>query len=394
MILRCLMVIIGLSLTSSLVLGEPPFLDLTYPEAIKKAGEEKKQVFIDFYTTWCGPCKMLDRTTWKDKAVQAWLLENTIPLKIDAEKQKDLARKLKIRGYPTMVFIHPDGAMGGRLVGYRDAKKFLSEAKDALIGMTPLKRAQMAFANEPESTNTHYDLGQQLAAAGTYDKALEHFKWCWIEGVDEPGFGGVRRSYLLNNLERLAKRHKPAQSLLETWLAETQDRLESGKAMKLDAGDYAALHTTLGGPASERLAFYDKIMASQQGESYNGMIFFLQDELYDANRFEELAKTINLKSLKYQIDNAANRYRQPDAPIEMLDYDFRNHGRDIEVLFIIGREEDANKIIDMLKAFNPKEEHVNIILTSKNAASKRGAKNLPSDDEIRARLLSTAESAE
>ncbi|MHC4796460.1 MAG: thioredoxin family protein, partial [Planctomycetota bacterium] len=60
---------------------DQPFVSLTFKQARAKAKKENKAVFIDFYTTWCGPCKMLDDSTLKDKKVIALLKNKTIPLK-------------------------------------------------------------------------------------------------------------------------------------------------------------------------------------------------------------------------------------------------------------------------------------------------------------------------
>ena len=50
-------------------LAQTNFRDVTYKEAIVIARAEKKQVFIDFYTSWCGPCKMMKKNIFPLKDV-------------------------------------------------------------------------------------------------------------------------------------------------------------------------------------------------------------------------------------------------------------------------------------------------------------------------------------
>ena len=99
-------------------LAEGPFQDLTFEHALERAKEQKKVVFVDFFTTWCGPCKALDKTTWKDERVIAWLGEKTVALKIDAEARAQLAADYRINAYRTLLFVRPDGTLIGRIMGY------------------------------------------------------------------------------------------------------------------------------------------------------------------------------------------------------------------------------------------------------------------------------------
>lgn len=105
--------------------------DLTFKEVLEKAKKEDKSVFIDFYTDWCGPCKKLNSTTFKDPQVGALLNSQFINHKVNAEKGEgvELAKKYEISGYPTMFFLDSDGRPIKRIVGYRDPNRLLEEVQ-------------------------------------------------------------------------------------------------------------------------------------------------------------------------------------------------------------------------------------------------------------------------
>src|SRR5208283_2288937 len=97
-----------------------PFREIAFEAAAKAAASEGKLVFIDFFTTWCGPCKQLDARTWSDPAVGRLVGEKAVALKIDAEKQSDLAVLYRIDAYPTLLLLKADGTEIDRLVGFRE----------------------------------------------------------------------------------------------------------------------------------------------------------------------------------------------------------------------------------------------------------------------------------
>lgn len=57
-------------------------------------------VLVDFFATWCGPCKMLAPVL---KGVKENMGERVIILKIDVDKNKDLAAQFQVRGVPTLL---------------------------------------------------------------------------------------------------------------------------------------------------------------------------------------------------------------------------------------------------------------------------------------------------
>lgn len=95
---------------------------------LAKARKERKPIFVDVYTTWCGPCKAMSRNTFANNNVGLYANRNFIPYKLDAERGEGprLARKYRVNAYPTILFFDHEGRIKGRQVGYQGANTFLN----------------------------------------------------------------------------------------------------------------------------------------------------------------------------------------------------------------------------------------------------------------------------
>lgn len=105
----------------------------TYEEAIAKAKEENKMVFMDSYTDWCGWCKQLDKRTFSDQEVADYMNKHFVILKMDMESPKGevLGKKFNVRSYPTLLFIDATEKVTHRIDGFLPAKEMLAEAEMA-----------------------------------------------------------------------------------------------------------------------------------------------------------------------------------------------------------------------------------------------------------------------
>lgn len=118
---------------------------MTLEEALEKSKTDKRKIFVDVYTDWCGWCKRMDSTTFMNPAVAQYLNQHYYPVKFNAEQQKDIVYKDKTyqykkngaRGYhelaaawlnnrlsyPTTVFLDENQGVIQPLPGYQDAAK-------------------------------------------------------------------------------------------------------------------------------------------------------------------------------------------------------------------------------------------------------------------------------
>jgi thioredoxin-related protein len=117
---------------------------MTMEEALAAQKENPKKIFMDVYTTWCGPCKLLDKNTFSDKSVIEYLNKNYYSVKFNAEgnetvtyqdftytnpnyqperkgrnSQHLFAHALKVNAYPTVVFFKENGDLIQAVPGYR-----------------------------------------------------------------------------------------------------------------------------------------------------------------------------------------------------------------------------------------------------------------------------------
>lgn len=107
------------------------FEDSDFATILAKAKTEKKLVFLDAYAAWCGPCKLMEKNIFTDKAVSDFYNQNFINAHFDMEKGEgpSLAAKYGIRSYPTLLFLNGEGEIVGKELGYIQTKEFLELGK-------------------------------------------------------------------------------------------------------------------------------------------------------------------------------------------------------------------------------------------------------------------------
>lgn len=119
---------------------------VTWKQLKEIARQENKFIFVDCFTTWCGPCKLMEKEVYPDEEVGNYFNAHFISVKSQMDKtDKDieqvknwykdaeaLQREYGVPAYPTYLFFAPDGKLVNRDLGYKGANDFLAMAKKAL----------------------------------------------------------------------------------------------------------------------------------------------------------------------------------------------------------------------------------------------------------------------
>jgi thioredoxin-related protein len=101
-----------------------------YEAALKMAKKQKKVLMVDVYTDWCYWCKQLDKITYKDSAVDAFMAKNFIFVAIDAEdggQGTEIAKRFAVRSYPTILYINPSNYLISQTGGFMEPAAYIDE---------------------------------------------------------------------------------------------------------------------------------------------------------------------------------------------------------------------------------------------------------------------------
>lgn len=165
----------------------------SWKEVVAKAQKEKKPIYLDIYTTWCGPCKMMSSKIFPQKEAGDKYNALFINYKIDAEKGEglEIAKKYKVNGYPTNLYINPKN------------EEVIYRVMGAAIEVSEFnKRADVAIAESKDPMKWE-DYQAQLSKGKNDKKFIEAYieKASRLEKNNDPALDIYIKKYLTGKLD-------------------------------------------------------------------------------------------------------------------------------------------------------------------------------------------------
>ena len=146
--LRSILFLLSVILLCSSISGQGvAFQKTDFAQALSSARKLDKLVFVDAYTSWCGPCKQMDKNTFPDKELGSFFNQHFVSIKLDMERGEgpSLAEQYKVFVYPTLLFINPDGEIVHRNAGFHSPMELIALANTALEATNSLGAMMTRF---------------------------------------------------------------------------------------------------------------------------------------------------------------------------------------------------------------------------------------------------------
>lgn len=136
--------------------ADPPLWRTDYAIARKEAEKANLPLLVVVGTDQCVYCRKQESVTFADRQVTEYMAGRFIPLKLDANKEPEFARAMRVTVYPTTVIAGPDGKVYAYLAGYQAPDQFLELSKKAVALLPPAEKpaertATVASLAKPES---------------------------------------------------------------------------------------------------------------------------------------------------------------------------------------------------------------------------------------------------
>ncbi len=230
------------------------FADLQLGEAQARSKAEDRVLIVKGTAEWCGPCKQMDRTTWVDPSVVAWIGEHGLAIAVDVDEQPETARALGIRAMPTIIVFRGEEEIG-RFVGGRGPSDTLSFLEATHQGLDPEQLARerrLALLGDRADADGGFDprarmsLVREAIRDKQYEEATEELVWLWKNiPLVEPGYAPVRNSFMVGDIRNLIEAHEPARTIFADLRSGHEVRLRAGDGSYDDLSDWLTLSDVL-----------------------------------------------------------------------------------------------------------------------------------------------------
>ena len=116
------------------IFAQTNFQELSLEKAREQARAENKAIFLDCYTSWCGPCKMMANNVFTLEAAGDYFNKNFVCVKVDMEKGEGpaIGKQYGVDAYPTFLIINTNGKLMHKLVGAMPLEELIENVERGL----------------------------------------------------------------------------------------------------------------------------------------------------------------------------------------------------------------------------------------------------------------------
>jgi thiol-disulfide isomerase/thioredoxin len=245
------------------------FTNGTFNEALQAAAKSGKLVFVDCYTSWCAPCKWMEKNVFVNDTVHQYFNKQFVNFKIDMEKGEGVAlrERYKVTSFPTYLFVDAKGNQVHRTGSRMSVQEFITEARRANIPGNTLADMEKKFNNGDRSLQllTDYAIVLQRVNGGQFDKV---------------------RNELVNKVKDEELNSALGWTIIRTFARDEEDRLGSyfirHQRQFEKYADAAAIRTKLNQLASASM--YGLIRQKKDKAFFEKLTLILRDTSYTAQR--------------------------------------------------------------------------------------------------------------
>lgn len=259
---------------------DPIGWETDYNTARKRAAAKGLPLFVVIGTEQCYYCRKLESGPLRDPQLTAHLQRHFVLLKIDAHREPELARALRVQAYPTIVLAGPDGKIHAFLEGYLDANRLEEHCKRTLLAIST--------ADGPARDFEH---ASQALASNDYPRAISLLRQVAREAGEQPI--GQKARKLLEEIERQAatQQQRAADLIAQGRAPEAVDVL--GGVIRQYAGTQAAAQAS---EQLQRLTTTAEVQQQLRQRSARELLVAAREDFRQQRYYDCLLKCEQLQS--------------------------------------------------------------------------------------------------
>lgn len=155
--------------------GQIVFESGDFASVIEKAGSENKLIFVDCYTSWCGPCKQMAAVIFPSKEAGDFMNKHFICFKADMEKGEgiEIRKRYNVNAFPTLLILKSNGEELNRTAGMDpDVAYFISKIKELSNPVNSLEFKKSDYENDITNANKYLTALHDARKGDEFEKTL------------------------------------------------------------------------------------------------------------------------------------------------------------------------------------------------------------------------------